>query len=126
MSRGLGSLQTKLLAALRERSGPVDLQSLAALAAGLSAPLDAPQGPSRAVRHPTYTATSRAIRALERRGLVSTEIEGFGRGEIVWVGDGPGSARPVWRFRHPGKRLSVALRVDSLQGGDSRLSQGEE
>jgi hypothetical protein len=122
MPRGPGSLQLKLLTALHRHGREATLGSLAALAAGLTLDLDARppygQAPSRA----KYVAVARAVATLRRRGLVHTEMTGTKRGRLEWPRSAAGAARPVWRFRHPGKRLIVRATVDSL-GGETIATQ---
>jgi hypothetical protein len=110
VSRPLGPLQLRLLDALRRHGRATNLQTLAALASGVSLDLEArpPHGwvPPRAM----YVSVARAVAGLRRRGLVDTKVAGTKRGRLEW----PQNARPVWRFRHPGKRLIVRAGVDSL------------
>jgi hypothetical protein len=110
MPRPLGPLQLKLLAALRRHGRATTLGNLTALAAGLILDLDTrpPYGwvPPRAA----YVAVARAVAGLHRRGLVDTTMTGTAKGRLEWSQN----ARPVWRFRHPGKRLIVRAGVDSL------------
>ncbi len=99
-----------LLHALRRHGRATSLGNLAALAAGLISDLDTrpPYGwvPPRA----TYVSVGRAVAGLRRRGLVDTKVAGTRKGSLEW----PQNSRPVWRFRHPGKRLIVRAVVDSL------------
>jgi hypothetical protein len=114
MKDRLGPLQTKLLTALRRHGHEVSLGSLAAFAAGLIPDLKARPPYGRAPRRATYVAVARAVAGLRRRGLVSTTMAGTTRGRLEWRQTGDGKVRPVWRFRHPGKRLLVRPTVDSL------------
>jgi hypothetical protein len=110
MSRPPGPLQLKLLGAMRRHGRATSLGNLAALVLGLILDLEArpPYGwvPPRA----TYVSVARAVAGLRRRGLVDTEVAGTRKGRLEW----PQNSRPVWRFRHPGKRLIVRACVDSL------------
>jgi hypothetical protein len=114
MPRGLGPLQLKLLTALRRHGREATLGSLAALAAGLSPNLNARPPYGRAPSRAQYVSVARAVAALRRRGLVHTTMAGTKRGCLEWPRSAAGAARPVWRFRHPGKRLIVRATVDSL------------
>jgi hypothetical protein len=110
MPRPLGPLQHRLLLALRRHGRKASLQILAALAAGLINDLDT-RPPYRWVpRRATYVAVARAVAVLRRRGLVDTTMTGTANGRLEW----PQKSHPVWRFRHPGKRLIVRAVVDSL------------
>ena len=115
MPMSLGPLQLKLLHALRRHGREASLVSLADIAAGLI--------PDRATRPPqeplprraTYVSVARAVATLRRRGLVHAEMAGTAIGRLEWPQNATGTVRPVWRFRHPGKRLIVRAVVDSLR-----------
>lgn len=117
MSRTLGPVQLKLLHALRRHGREATLESLAAFAAGLIPNLEARSPYGRAPSRAQYVSVARAVAALRRRGLVRTETAGTARGRIEWTRTPAGTMRPVWRFRHPGKRLIVRPVVDSLPQG---------
>jgi hypothetical protein len=110
MSRPPGPLQRKLLGAMRRHGRATSLASLAALAAGLVPDLDTRPPYCWVPPRATYVSVARAVAGLRRRGLVDTEVAGTKKGRLEW----PRNTRPVWRFRHPGKRLIVRAGVDSL------------
>jgi hypothetical protein len=112
---GLGPLQLKLLHALRRHGRETSLESLAAYAAGLIPDLATRPPHSPLPRRSTYVSVSRTVASLRRRGLVDTKVAGTANGRLEWPQNAPGAARPVWRFRHPGKRLIVRPVVDSLR-----------
>lgn len=114
MSRPLGPLQQKLLAALRRHGRDTTLESLAALSAGLIPDLNARPPFGRDPSRPKYVSVARAVSTLHRRGLVDVEVAGVARGCLEWPKNANAGARPAWRFRHPGKRLRVRAVVDSL------------
>ena len=114
IQHGLGPLQLKLLHALHRHGRETSLESLAALAVGLIPDLATRPPKEPLPRRATYVAVARAIATLRRRGLVHTEMAGTARGRLEWPQNATGAARPVWRFRHPGKRLIVRPVVDSL------------
>jgi len=107
MSRGLGPLQLKLLAALRAHGQEASLEVLASFAASLIPDLGARLPYGRAPSRAKYVATARAVATLCRRGLVETETYGTTRGVIEWYRDECGVVRPKWRFRNPTKRVMV-------------------
>jgi hypothetical protein len=84
------------------------------LAEGLIPNLDALPPYGRAPRRSRYVAVARAVAALRRRGLVNTYMAGTAKGRLEWPQNARAATRPVWRFRHPGKRLIVRAVVDSL------------
>jgi hypothetical protein len=116
IQHGLGPLQQRLLHALRRHGRETNLGALAAFAAGaipdLGTRLSAHQAPSRA----QYNATSRAVAALRRRGLIETRMAASTRGQITWLPPVDGRPRSVWRFRNPTRRLFVKLAPDSPNG----------
>jgi len=116
MSRALGPLQQRLLNALRRHGRETNLGALAAFAAGAIPDLvtrpPAHQGPSRA----QYSAASRAVAALRRRGLVQTRMAASTRGRNLWLPATDGRLRPLWQFRNPTRRLFVKLAPDSPNG----------
>jgi hypothetical protein len=114
MPRGLGTLQLKLLTALRRHGRATNLESLAALAAGLTPDLDARPPYGRSPSRATYVATARAVAALRRRGLVQTKMVGTRRGRIEWIRMLPdGRPHPRFRFRNPSKYLLVTCSMRS-------------
>jgi len=114
--RGLGPLQQRLIHALRRHGHETNLGALAAFAAGaipdLGTRLPAHQAPTRA----QYSATARAVAALQRRGLIQTRMAVSTRGRITWLPPVDGRPRSVWRFRHPTRRLFVKLAPASPNG----------
>jgi hypothetical protein len=114
IQHGLGPLQLKLLHALHRHGRETSLESLAAYAAGLVPDLATRPPFVMVPRRSAYVSVARAITTLRRRGLVDTEMAGTARGRLEWPQNATGAARPVWRFRHPGKRLIVRPVVDSL------------
>jgi len=111
MTAPLGPLQRRLLAALIRHGRECSLQSLAALASGIISDLSTRPPVGRVPPRATYVAVARAVAGLRRRGLVTARIVGTTKGSLEWHLGAP----PVWRFRHPGKRLVVSLVVDSLR-----------
>jgi hypothetical protein len=112
--RPLGPLQQKLLTALRRHGRETTLEGLAAFAAGLIPDVQTRPPYGQAPTRSQYVSTARAVATLHRRGLVHTKVTGTARGRLEWPENGPPGARPIWRFRHPGKRLIVRAAVDSL------------
>jgi hypothetical protein len=110
VERGLGPLQRRLLHALRRHGRDTSLQSLAALASGLIPDLGTRPPYGGRTPHSRYVSVARAVAALRRLGLVDTQMAGTRKGRLEWSQN----ARPVWRFRHPSKRLIVRAVVDSL------------
>ncbi len=111
MSAPLGSLQSRLLEALRRHGRPSTLQALVALAAGITTDLAARPPSDWVPTRATYTATGRAVSGLRRRGLVTTWVVGTTKGRMEWHVGG----HSVWRFKNPSTRLMVSLVVDSLR-----------
>src|SRR4051812_13517970 len=100
----LGPIQHKLLAALRRHGRDTTLESLAALSAGLIPDLNARPPYGRLPTRSQYASAARAVATLHRRGLIHTEVAGTARGRLEWPLNANAGLRPVWRFRHPGKR----------------------
>jgi hypothetical protein len=76
VSRGLGPIQLQVLEALHALSGSSDLEALAHAVAGAFDGAH-PEGRGEASPRAFYKAVARAVTALERRGLVASEVKGY-------------------------------------------------